>query len=502
MGMQCRFLRKICQITFCQYVLYVVSETLYVPCDPGWTLYPGIGTCLKVFDTAMPWYNARMSCRVDGGDMIRIVDRKMDKFVLDFINKSMLPVYIGLKIQNKEMQWLDDPPLVGYANEKVMKSKHLLNCGVIHRQIVWGNKTKPVWGFTDCENENRFICQKGQALCPKNWLPSSPSLTCIKLFVEERMDYGKARKTCQNKGGDLVVIQNEEMNTFLHDQFVLNKPRKFNRRSVPMEYYVGLTDPTGTFNYQWNDNPGKPNFTSWDTGQPNVRSQKCTMLHCVARSKPMGWHDIQCILKKEFICEMLPVCTATDRGTASGMLCPVNCSETNCLHKHCNNRDGICFEGCEKGFADSKCDFALVDRCPSFCKNKTCDERTGVCLEGCYDGFIGPQCDEYKDVEFSIDFTEVIRLGSICVMLILPFVFVLACLLEFNRSSPEEAVFVNDDSSGCEGEATPPLRTSSIVQPQRVSTVKSLRTSTTSDASKVLYESQTKVELESRVNLA
>ena len=46
----------------------------------------------------------------------------------------------------------------------------------------------------------------------------------------------------------------------------------------------------------------------------------------------------------------------------NGMVCPVNCSATNCLSKICNIRNGTCNLGCEPGYQGLACrgDLSLI----------------------------------------------------------------------------------------------------------------------------------------------
>ncbi|GFR74403.1 protein kinase C-binding protein NELL1, partial [Elysia marginata] len=57
---------------------------------------------------------------------------------------------------------------------------------------------------------------KDRATCPSGWIPSVPSLTCIKPF-DEGLSWRKARAQCQKQDADLVKIINYEMDWFLRD---------------------------------------------------------------------------------------------------------------------------------------------------------------------------------------------------------------------------------------------------------------------------------------------
>ena len=51
-------------------------------------------------------------------------------------------------------------------------------------------------------------------LCPGEWFPSHPSGTCIKVF-QQKETWSAARVKCQAERGDLVMIENSDMNRFV-----------------------------------------------------------------------------------------------------------------------------------------------------------------------------------------------------------------------------------------------------------------------------------------------
>lgn len=417
MSMKIQFegVRKIYNTLICLYSLHIVVDASNVPCEPGWTVSLESASCLQLFRQPLSWYEARLSCKDHGGDLVQILGSKMNEFITDLVLKNQQDVYIGLNSHNKKKKWLDNKEEEGYVRPGTLDIEGF-KCG-----LLLGNHTKGTWDFVECQTKNHYMCEKGPDLCPPDWLFSAPSGTCIRAYKNSRLSWKHARAKCKEDGGDLVVIYDKAMNDFVIDQFAMEKRN--------LVFYIGLKKKNARSKWKWLDNPEEVNYTNWEPGQPAEVYKLC-----VGFAQKSAWGATDCIIPRQFVCETFSDSENEKYGTIS----KVNCSLTHCFNKQCNERNGNCYDGCEEGYTDPKCDFAL-SRCSTFCINQTCNERTGECLEGCVTGFVGLKCDAYREKDFSFDFSMVFATGSIGVALIFPFILCFGFVLDLGRTGDDQS---------------------------------------------------------------
>ncbi|XP_046861673.1 fibrillin-2-like, partial [Xenia sp. Carnegie-2017] len=125
------------------------------------------------------------------------------------------------------------------------------------------------------------------ASCPSDWLHIESS--CY-FFSAKAATWNKARKLCQQKGGDLAVPKNNaETNAIL--RISLRKRRK--------HYFIGLYRNKSDNQFYTVQN-GKPNFTSWRWGQPSHERfgiEDCVIIFF------RTWLDVGCGRHFNFICQ-------------------------------------------------------------------------------------------------------------------------------------------------------------------------------------------------------
>ena len=51
-------------------------------CPKRWLKVPHTETCIKLYHDRKPWEQAREQCKADGGDLVKIVDFKMNQLIL------------------------------------------------------------------------------------------------------------------------------------------------------------------------------------------------------------------------------------------------------------------------------------------------------------------------------------------------------------------------------------------------------------------------------------
>ncbi|GFR77008.1 macrophage mannose receptor 1-like [Elysia marginata] len=186
----------------------ILASCRSVTCKTGWTPNPYSGSCVKIFRDKKSWDGARSSCQKEGADLIKIIGSKINTFLSGHITPDLKTVYIGLRMINYKLHWLDESIEALYNNEqKLQPSRAQESCGQINKD--------GYWIFTDCASVHSYYCEKSEDLCPDEWLPSYASGTCIKIH-KQQTTWSIARHRCNTQGGDLVMIMNADMNVFVH----------------------------------------------------------------------------------------------------------------------------------------------------------------------------------------------------------------------------------------------------------------------------------------------
>ncbi|GFS06655.1 CD209 antigen-like protein C [Elysia marginata] len=137
--------------------------------------------------------------------------------------------------------------------------------------------------------------------CPTGWaaVTSLNAQHCLMVSATQET-WSKARVSCQEGGGDLMVIKNQEKTTFFEKDFY----KSFLRHISESYLWIGLNDIQEKGKFRWLDGREKAQFTSWMNGPPNIfRSED---VRCVGVDADAKWFIFNCTSKKYFICEKPP----------------------------------------------------------------------------------------------------------------------------------------------------------------------------------------------------
>jgi hypothetical protein len=112
-------------------------------------------------------------------------------------------------------------------------------------------------------------------------------------FCQFDRTFADARIACQERGGDLVVIEDQAENTMLAQKGLA-------LQGMASQWYIGANDIAVEGNFVWLD--GEPVMISfWGDGEPSdTNDEDCGVL--LAGSST--WNDGQCGLGVFFICEI------------------------------------------------------------------------------------------------------------------------------------------------------------------------------------------------------
>ena len=115
--------------------------------------------------------------------------------------------------------------------------------------------------------------------------------------------WADARKFCQGRGGDLVVITSQEQNQFLVDQGVGNA-------------YLAVSHAANEGTWEWVTGDALT-YKNWNDGEPNdtVGAENCAMIYGSGDTAGK-WNDAPCDAERPFICQDKMARTGSDPGDA------------------------------------------------------------------------------------------------------------------------------------------------------------------------------------------
>uniref|UniRef100_A0A3B5R8K8 C-type lectin domain-containing protein n=1 Tax=Xiphophorus maculatus TaxID=8083 RepID=A0A3B5R8K8_XIPMA len=152
-----------------------------------------------------------------------------------------------------------------------------------------GDVNKPKENY-DIMQKNVFrLCQL--KICPAGWMMFNSS--CYFLSTSSG-SWNKAREDCRNRGGDLVVINDDDEQNFLST--IINK-----------EPWIGLNDIETEGSWKWVDDT--PLTKHWAKkqpdnggGDPQWGEEDCAQILTYKL-----WNDCKCSSSMQWICEKDPV---------------------------------------------------------------------------------------------------------------------------------------------------------------------------------------------------
>uniref|UniRef100_A0A674B887 Macrophage mannose receptor 1-like n=1 Tax=Salmo trutta TaxID=8032 RepID=A0A674B887_SALTR len=239
-------------------------------CHEGWYPVGSRDFCFKFFTVPRAdektWFEARDICRVIGGDLLSIHSST------DLHHGGTS--WIGLSAQdpNAGYAWTDGSPLSFQHWMKGQPDNYnsVESCAEIYSN--WDEKGS--WNDVDCEGYNDWLCEIPKGVTPlpppnntvpeynvteDGWLEFGGSQY---YFNSELLAMEDARHYCQQRHGDLVVINGLTENTFLW--------KKVNTYKHLGIHYIGLTVDLDR-SFGWMD--GSPVvFQRWDNNQPDFRN--------------------------------------------------------------------------------------------------------------------------------------------------------------------------------------------------------------------------------------
>ncbi|CAL8279713.1 unnamed protein product [Lota lota] len=276
--------------------------TLPTPkCAEGWKPVGNRNMCAKFFtgprSGEKTWYESRDFCRAIGGDLLSIHNQQELR-----TGSSHGKAWIGLSepTPGNGYVWSDGTPLnfLHWISEEPNNQNNVESC-VEFRMYYWDEGGS--WNDVHCESYNDWLCQIRAGVTPK--LPPNDTTTGYNTTSDGWLEWGgnqyyinqrsmpmeDARSYCQQRHGDLVVINSEAENVFLW---------KMIARSYG-SYYIGLIVDFDQ-SFSWMDG-STVMFQRWDENQPDFRNND---ENCVIMTHHSGfWHDFNCGVEHKSICK-------------------------------------------------------------------------------------------------------------------------------------------------------------------------------------------------------
>ncbi|KAJ3595076.1 hypothetical protein NHX12_004381 [Muraenolepis orangiensis] len=282
-------------------VLTAAPPTLPSPkCEEGWKPVGTRNLCSKFFtgprSGEKTWYESKEYCQAIGGDLLSIHSQQ------DQRTGSHGKAWIGLSqpTHGAGYEWSDGTPLnfLHWMSEEPNNQNSIESC-VEFRMYYWDEEGS--WNDIHCESYNDWICEIRAGVTPKpppndtvtdynttedgwlEWRGSQYYINQASLPMED------ARRYCQQRHGDLVVINSEAENVFLW--------KKISRSYG--NFYIGmLVDFDQSF--AWIDDSPVV-YQRWEENQPDFKNND---ENCVTMTHHIGfWRDVNCGSEFKFICK-------------------------------------------------------------------------------------------------------------------------------------------------------------------------------------------------------
>ncbi|RXN05781.1 macrophage mannose receptor 1-like protein [Labeo rohita] len=287
-------------------------------CHSPWIPYSG--NCYLLHRNKKTWLEARDSCLREGGDLLSIISKEEQSFVitqLGYLKTDEL--WIGFNDRKIQMlfEWSDQSS-VPFASWEVREPSH----SALHAEdcvLMRGEEGK--WADDICEKKYGFVCKKPTSSKASNNDTAVTSPGCktgwtrygyyCYMAGSETKTFEEAKQMCQKADSELVDISSRVENAFLVS-LVGARPEKY--------FWIGLSNLKDLHSFEWT-NSNKVPYTHFNAGMPG-RKQGCVAM---TTGLVAGlWDVLSCSNKEKYICKQRAdgLVTTLAPSTASALGCP------------------------------------------------------------------------------------------------------------------------------------------------------------------------------------
>ncbi|KAK3100720.1 hypothetical protein FSP39_024244 [Pinctada imbricata] len=278
------------------------------PCDYKQGFKPYGNDCLLYVNTPKSWMDASTYCQTKGAFLASIPNVFEQTYVFLTINdpSSSLKTaaWIGLSDQshNGTYTWVNSIWSVTYTKWKANEPSRQPgeNCVAMGIDGLWTDE--------QCASQKPFVCKITTALPPLS--PPPPLVQChgsdwilhkdkCYLFVvKTAVSFLDATIACTQHRANVVSIHSMDEN-----QYLVSTLQIYTTQSEGFWTSFHKSPQAG---FEWFDGSPK-NFINWDTSEPSGKNQRGNEENCVeVRSWNGKWNDLDCTLKRGYICETIP----------------------------------------------------------------------------------------------------------------------------------------------------------------------------------------------------
>ncbi|XP_045202166.2 low affinity immunoglobulin epsilon Fc receptor-like [Mercenaria mercenaria] len=138
--------------------------------------------------------------------------------------------------------------------------------------------------------------------CDGSWVFDYQLKSCY-LFITKEKSWYDARAFCENHGGRLVQIENEEKNEHVRLMYE-ESGRRWGEGWD--SFWAGGSDITSERSWIWRDDGQIFGYTHWDRVEPNGGTSENCLAVMLFSYNFFKWNDANCSDKMPFICEKVP----------------------------------------------------------------------------------------------------------------------------------------------------------------------------------------------------
>ncbi|XP_034292173.1 uncharacterized protein LOC117676650 isoform X1 [Pantherophis guttatus] len=234
-------------------------------CPPKWIPYRDEFCLYLPTAPALSWKEARAFCQDQKADLVVIKDYSKQMFLRDHTEGARGHAsyfWIGLAWREAQLTWVDGTPISqSWYSHWLQGHPGKKHC----TQLVGIYAAQ--WRDWDCEASTSFICEKPM----KDAFSSSTRKVRFRSHcyvfhfpsLREQRSWGEAQSFCQELGGNLAVIHDEEENTFLSSAFPEDG----------WYLWIGLHLEAM---WKWSD-ASAPTYLRWDAA-PSAGQDRCVVL--------------------------------------------------------------------------------------------------------------------------------------------------------------------------------------------------------------------------------
>ncbi|XP_003341283.2 secretory phospholipase A2 receptor isoform X1 [Monodelphis domestica] len=274
-----------------------------ISCEVFWEKDPTTHICYQFnLFSILSWSEAHSSCKMQGGDLLSIMDGTEENFIRQHLSTKAVDVWMGLNQLDAAAgwQWSDGTPLTYLNWSPDVKFDPLLeyHCGTFNSLVTQS------WRTRECESGLPYVCKKylnrteheefdawkySPTHCEPGWNPYNRNCYYLQ---KEKSPWRAALHSCRSNNSELINIASlaeiEFFMTLLRDENV-------------SETWIGMSSHSIPVSFEWS-NDSSVTFTNWHTQEPNLSLNSSQL--CVSAQQSEGkWEVKNCEDNISYVCK-------------------------------------------------------------------------------------------------------------------------------------------------------------------------------------------------------